>query len=87
MNYFLTSFYTPLFIPHVSLFIPRVFTFSLSPTHHSPTTSDHSQANKVPDLACWVNRAIGHLAAGHEGNRDRLGAAGACENMVMILQV
>jgi len=40
------------------------------------------QANKIPELACWVNRAIGHLAAQHDANRERLGTAGACENMV-----
>ena len=31
------------------------------------------KANKSIELSCWVNRAIGHLAAGHEANRDKLG--------------
>jgi hypothetical protein len=43
------------------------------------------KANKSQELACWVNRAIGHVAHDNEANRDRLGVAGACENMVMVL--
>lgn len=32
------------------------------------------KANKSTELSCWVNRAIGHIAAGNEANRERLGA-------------
>ena len=41
---------------------------------------------KSIELSCWVNRAIGHIAAGHEGNREKLGVAGACENIIIVLQ-
>jgi hypothetical protein len=40
----------------------------------------------VPDLCGWLCRAIGHLANNNDSNRDALGAAGACENLIMTLQ-
>lgn len=41
----------------------------------------------MPDVVCWICRALGHLANGNDGNRLRIGSTGACETAIGAIQV
>lgn len=46
----------------------------------------HPSFSHNVDLCCWICRAIGHLCASLDENRELVGSVGACEHIIVIMQ-
>lgn len=46
----------------------------------------HPAFSNNADLCCWICRALGHLAASLDENRELVGSVGTCEHIIVIMQ-
>lgn len=42
--------------------------------------------SESPEMCGWISRALGHLTASHDSNRELVGSVGACENIILMIQ-
>jgi hypothetical protein len=46
----------------------------------------HPAFSHNAELCCWICRAIGHLCASLNENRELVGSVGACEHIIVVMQ-